>query len=440
MAADGGLKGLLKTTGGRFGLVCLFVLLLNVPLLMIEGVIDDRSGRFSDVAAEIAEAWGSRQTIIGPVLSVPVRTTVFERVFDPQKKTYVSEPRTSIGVFAVLPDELKIDAVMTPEIRHRGIYNVLVHGTSVRMTGYFTDKGLSVLKEKGEILQDGIRLNVGMDASSVRGNLEMSFAGRPLDLSPSAERRWKFSGVSAPVAVKGMKRMPFSLSFSFNGSGAAAFAPVGRKSVFRVTSPWAHPVFGGAFRPDAPKIDDGGFVAEWNIPYIARGYPQTVAEGDTGLLELKTAEVSLFDPMPVYKRAVRLCNYGLMFAALTFLMMFLLELKAGCRFGSIQYIIAGLAVSVFFLAVLSLAEHISFGTAYLASASVVTLMLSAYVNAAMRSRKAGAVCAAWTAVLYGLLYIMLCSADYALLIGTGILLCALAAAMKATAHSNEDGA
>ena len=147
--------------------------------------------------------------------------------------------------------------------------------------------------------------------------------------------------------------------------------------------------------------------------------------------------MSLFNTMPVYKKALRLCGYGIMFIALTFMTMFVIELRIKKKFGEIQYIVVGLAVAAFFLTVLSLAEHLPFGIAYFLAAAVVTSMISLYVFGAQNDVKSAGICAVSTGVLYSLLYVMLSSADYALLIGTFILLCALGALMKVTVHLNE---
>ena len=427
-------KEISKTAGGRFFLIGVFVLLLGIPLIMVETVVSGRSERFDNVSEEIARAWGKTQEITGPVLNVPVQIQYEVKEYSSEKKAYVSVTQTRTEYLAVLPSELNIGVTLEPEIRHQGIYSVLVYKAKARITGHFAQNDFKSAENHGKIQWNDITLNMGMDASAVRGDISMTFGNETLDLSPYTQ--WgSLEGVSAPVSIKKtMKEIPFFMSFSYNGSGETILKPVGKKSRFIVTSSWPHPVFRGAFRPDAPEITENGFRAEWNIPYIARGYSQTFVGINN--LNGKAASVSLFNTMPVYKKALRLCGYGIMFIALTFMTMFVIELRIKKKFGEIQYIVVGLAVAAFFLTVLSLAEHLPFGIAYFLAAAVVTSMISLYVFGAQNDVKSAGICAVSTGVLYSLLYVMLSSADYALLIGTFILLCALGALMKVTVHLN----
>ena len=47
------------------------ILLMLIPLLMIEGVLNDRLVRRNEAVADITASWRKEQNIIGPVLCVP---------------------------------------------------------------------------------------------------------------------------------------------------------------------------------------------------------------------------------------------------------------------------------------------------------------------------------------------------------------------------------
>ena len=49
----------------------LLTLLLLKPAAMIQSLIQERENRQKEVVAEINSKWGGRQTIIGPVISIP---------------------------------------------------------------------------------------------------------------------------------------------------------------------------------------------------------------------------------------------------------------------------------------------------------------------------------------------------------------------------------
>jgi len=74
--------------------------------------------------------------------------------------------------------------------------------------------------------------------------------------------------------------------------------------------------------------------------------------------------VELVQPVDIYQRATRAVKYGGLFVALSFLTLFLFETLQRRPVHPIQYGLMGLALSVFYLLLLALAEHIGFLWAY----------------------------------------------------------------------------
>jgi inner membrane protein len=92
----------------------------------------------------------------------------------------------------------------------------------------------------------------------------------------------------------------------------------------------------------------------------------------------------------------------------------------------------GLALSVFFLLLLALAEHIGFGVAYATAAIALCALLGVYLAGTMNSSQAGASSGGYFAALYGFMYLLVTSDDYALLAGALGLFVILAIAMVLT--------
>ncbi|HXH01244.1 MAG TPA: inner membrane CreD family protein [Xanthomonadaceae bacterium] len=88
------------------------------------------------------------------------------------------------------------------------------------------------------------------------------------------------------------------------------------------------------------------------------------------------------------------------------------------RVHAVQYALTGLALAMFFLLFLSLSEHIGFGRAYLVAATACVALVAVYMAGVLGSLRRGLFFAALLAGLYGLLYGVLQSEDYALLMGT----------------------
>jgi len=102
----------------------------------------------------------------------------------------------------------------------------------------------------------------------------------------------------------------------------------------------------------------------------------------------------------------------------------------------VQYILIGLAQSVFVLLMVAYAEQIGFGAAYALSAGATTALLTLFGAIGLKLGTRTAVLGVMLAITYGVLYLILRSADYALLAGSTLAFLALALTMVAT--RNED--
>ena len=136
--------------------------------------------------------------------------------------------------------------------------------------------------------------------------------------------------------------------------------------------------------------------------------------------------------MDIYQRGERAIKYALLFIALTFLTFFAWEQLTGTRLHPLQYLLVGLALSTFYLLLIALSEHIAFAAAYSAAATSLVLLIGAYIAGALRSRRRGMLVAGAMAFVYGILYALVLSEDYALLLGAITLFVTLAAVMLVT--------
>jgi len=128
----------------------------------------------------------------------------------------------------------------------------------------------------------------------------------------------------------------------------------------------------------------------------------------------------------------RATKYAAVFICLSFLTLFIWEFLARHAVHPIQYGLMGLALSVFFLLLLALAEHVGFGAAYVVAAAALCALLGIYLAGTMNSSRAGASSGGYFAALYGFMYLLVTSDDYALLAGALGLFAILAVAMFLT--------
>ena len=96
------------------------ILALQVPIVGIYGLVGEREGNRLAAIAEVRESWGGSQLPQGPVLVVPYRSA---------ETPWIDPYESSMGVaYAYLrPHELRIRATMSPIVRTRGIFDVLLY-------------------------------------------------------------------------------------------------------------------------------------------------------------------------------------------------------------------------------------------------------------------------------------------------------------------------
>jgi inner membrane protein len=142
--------------------------------------------------------------------------------------------------------------------------------------------------------------------------------------------------------------------------------------------------------------------------------------------------VNLYQPVDAYQRVERAVKYACLFVAFTFMAFFCWERVRRLRIHPVQYALIGLALSVFYLLLLALSEHLPFAIAYFVATAALVALLGTYVAGALHSRRQGASVAGCFALMYLLLYALLLSEDYALLVGALAVFVLLAAIMLVT--------
>jgi inner membrane protein len=92
----------------------------------------------------------------------------------------------------------------------------------------------------------------------------------------------------------------------------------------------------------------------------------------------------------------------------------------------------GIALCLFYLALLALSEMVSFSVAYWSGAAAATLMISLYGAKALHGGRRAIMIAAGLIAMFGFLFVILRLQDYSLLIGTAGLFLVLALVMYVT--------
>jgi inner membrane protein len=132
----------------------------------------------------------------------------------------------------------------------------------------------------------------------------------------------------------------------------------------------------------------------------------------------------------------RATKYGLLFVALTFVAVGLFELLQRLRVHPVQYFLVGCAISIFFLLLLSLSEHMSFHKAYALAASACVVLLTYYASYMLKSLWRGLPLGICVGLLYGFLFVILRLEQTALVAGSVALFAVLTLVMVLTRHTD----
>lgn len=427
--------------------VAMLAVALLIPLDMVRSIVRERHQTYRGVVAEIAGVWSGDQRVAGPILVLPYteRVEVRDDYVTPQGEKKSSHHwETCERRAVILPDVLAYDGSLTPQLRQRGIYHVQVYTAELTVSGAFRD-----LRSAVESLTPAERLEdiewsqavVAFGLSDPRGIVEadgFDVNGHNVRARPGTTLEGVVPrGFNVAVGEAISDSFDFELPMVIRGSGSLSFVPLGEITRAVLRSQWPHPSFLGDVLPAERTVEDDGFSAEWTIPLLNRSYPQVWQAGSVVAVDEIDAGVRLFEPVALYDLVTRAVKYGLLFIALTFLTLGLIEYVTDVKLGLVQFVLIGVALAMFFLILVALAEHMGFATAYLLASSTVVVMNVLYCAAILRGFSTSLLVGAVLAAIYGVLYLILKAEDFALLGGTFLLVVALAVTMYLTRRIHE---
>lgn len=438
--------------GKVFGLV-LLTLLLCIPLGQIDSINHERGESQREAAEELARTYAGPQTMIGPLLVVPYVERWLEPTRDAQGLVTGSVPRSREALHVVFPDKLDIDGSLIPQERYRGIFKIPFYTLKATLTGGFSafDQASVPHIETGSKIEFRTPFIVfhvsdlrGLDGSPALtlGGEALRFAQHVPGTSSDASLG---GGIHAPLAGAALmawqdnKPLPFELKLGLVGQETLSMAPIADETTAHLTSPWAHPSFGGRFLAAERSVTPQGFDAHWRVSSLVTSARDQVREGmngagakASGTTALQTFDVSLAQPLNVYSMSTRAGKYGALFIGLVLMAAFMFELFRKLRLHPIQYGLVGLSIALFFLLLLAFSEKVAFPMAYAGAAGASVLLLAVYFSALLGGWMRGLSFGGFVAVLYGALYGLLASESNALLLGALLIFGMLAAMMVMT--------
>lgn len=425
------MKKKVKTTGNPMLKKALFLfffsLLLQIPLMFVNGVVHERNYLYDSTIKNIGKEWGETQTIAGPVIVVPYTEEYYEREYtvDKQgKETEVVKSKKRKNSLIILPEKLDINVNLKEEVRKRGIYKSMVYTGELKMKGNFSKVLLNI---PINAVVDYNEISISLGITDIKALLKIdkfSFNGNKIELESGTGLVKPFQiskGISGKLNMKNeeLTEIPFDIELVFRGSEGITLLPMGKENSFFIKSAWKNPSFYGML-PRERVIDENGFSANWNISHLTRNYKQYFFASESNKIDLSEAQagVALYNGITHYRQVIRAAKYGVLFIMMSLLAVYLFEISGKKETHYIQYGIVGFSLVMFYLLLLSLAEHISFITAYGISAAAVIIPVSLYIASVTKNIKYGIGMLVLLIGIYSILFSILKMEDYALLTGT----------------------
>lgn len=446
----------LNPTFTKLAILAVVTVLLCIVLAQIGGLVHERQWRQREATRNVEQSLAGAQALAGPLLARACKETWTTPGAAGAKDLIESRDFWLVAA----PAKLDVTGGLSPEVRKRGLFKVNTYASQLKLQARWDS--LATLVPKPE--HAGSRLTCTdvtaiIALSDTRGirSATLQRDGQSLTVRPGTTHPAFKDGLHAVLAdVRADEPLSLSVALSLVGSQRLGIVPAAGDTQVSLQSSWPHPSFTGQFLPVEHQVGVSGFTARWQVsslastaaadlqagkplPDLARGpvtdgggdepeaYPTPAAKAGPDVLA-----VALIDPVNPYVMSDRAIKYGLMFIALTFVTVGLTELLTGRRVHPVQYLLVGLALSLFFLLLLSLSEHLPFLVAYLIASTAAAVVLTQYAAAMLGGWLRGAAFGGGIALLYGALYVLLSREQTALVIGAVLLFGVLAAVMTLT--------
>lgn len=393
-------------------IIGIMTLLMLIPGAMIESLIFERQQRSIETIQKINEKWSNAQTVNGPYLVIPYQTKSLDT-----KKNIVFENHNLF----IAPELLKIDAKLSPEERHYGIYKSILYKSKLTISGSFKNPA-SNLPAGAKINWNEVFVRIGIsDLRGISNNTNFNLNG--INSSAEAGGVQDAIGQGLVIMLKNSEQLlsqnhtKFNCELNLNGSDDINFIPAGKTTQVNMHGLWNSPGFIGSFTPEY-SVNDSSFSAKWQVLHFNRNIPEYWIDNEIKSVYDTSFGVNLVDTVDHYQQNMRSAKYSFMFIALTFVVFFFVEIISRKRIHPIQYLLVGVALILFYSLLLSISEQLNFGLAYLIASFATIALIVIYAQSIFKNKIQTGILATILAVLYVFLYVVLQLEDIALLIGS----------------------
>ncbi len=406
-------------------------LILLIPASWIEELIQERQSRANEAILEVSDKWSGQQTITGPVLMIPFTKIEKSRRWSDGKQ--LEELIESVHQAYFLPDDYQVKSKVSPEVLHRGIFDVAVYKSEISMLATFALPDFSTwnIPDSQVHWNEAALINGITDLRGISENPVIKTGENPLPsnatsdiglvLSPvdDANPRLAQSGVVTTLgwSTRTDAVSDFSIQMSLKGSERLYFLPMGKSTSIQTEGQWPSPSFEGKFLPESRTIHDSGFTATWKVLSFNRPFAPQWIDKEQSLAGSEFG-VRLLIPADQYQKSTRTAKYGQLIILLAFTVLFLLEVTTKIRIHPFQYILIGAALIIYYTLLLSISEQVGYNTAYMIASIATTVLVTLYASSFLKQKSIIALFSGLMVCFYIFIFIIIQAEDFSLLIGS----------------------
>ena len=412
-------------------IVGFLIIVMLIPLSYIKELIRERKFNQEEVIAKIDKKWGEELLLYGPILKIPYKYYTKETLFNEQTKKYYTKKTEEIKYAYFFPNALDEKVNIKTQERHLGMYKEMVYNSAIKISGNFETPNFKALDidaknivwNKAKIIIKTSNLKGITKQVAIHIN-ESDYTFKPI-YNNHKERYNELKSHTllsdlikeTDLQTKG-KEINFNLDIPINGSKQFRIIPIGKETKLNIKSNWNTNEFVGDFSPiESEKVGANGFEKNWKVLHINRPFSQQYANKLPNLNDFAFG-VNFRAPVNEYQKNTRAVKYGFLLIGLTFLIFFLIQSISKINIHPFQYLMIGIALTMFYTLLIAITEHSNFEKAYIIAGASVVLLISLYSKSILKNIKFPMLIGASLASLYTFIYVIIQLEEYALLVGS----------------------
>ena len=306
-----------------------------------------------------------------------------------------------------------------------------MYKSEIGINGNFEKPGFSTIDVKDEdVLWDkSIVLIKTSNLKGINNQVEILLENESFPFLPKYEETYKELNTKITLnnletsaigkeAIQLLTTSNFSIKLNVSGSKQISVIPIGKETNLNISSNWKTANFVGNFLPlNTDKITENGFNAKWKVLHINRPFQQEYYTALPNLNEFAFG-VNFMIPVDEYQKSERSAKYGFLVISLTFLIFFLIQSISKINIHPFQYLMIGLALTMFYTLLISISEHSNFLKAYLIAGSSVIVLITLYSKSILQTYKFPLFIGISLTALYTFIFVIIQLENYALLVGS----------------------